>query len=89
MSMLGGAPSFTDSVFPGRNLEMHFFELNEGLSVVRARIGEERYAKAIELSDKMRRLYEADPEDKSGASNAGSKLNWELSALLKSTPRKQ
>lgn len=89
MGILGGAPAFANPVFPGRDLEMEFFELNEGLGVVRAQLGEERYAKAIDLSNRMRALYEADPEDKNGATDAGSKLIWELNALLKSTPRKR
>lgn len=75
-------PSF-DEMHPGRDLSVVFFELKEGLNVVRQKLGEERYRAATILADRMRALFEADPEDKTGQAREGTKLLEEMKNLLK------
>src|SRR5579871_4483036 len=80
MSMMLGAPTFIDKTgyFPQMNLDTEFFALNEGLLAVRKKLGEERYATLKVLSDKMRALFEADPEDKTGDTQAGRQIIHEM-----------
>jgi hypothetical protein len=56
--------------------------LNEGLLVIRKELGEERYATLRAMSDKMRALFEADPEDKTGDTRAGHMLINEMDDIL-------
>jgi hypothetical protein len=81
--MLFTAPSFKDKsgFFAEKNIDTAFFSLNEGLLVMRKKLGEERYATLRALSDKMRALFEADPEEKTGGTLAGceSSTKWRTS----------
>ena len=90
-SMMLGAPTFKDRTgyFPGRNIDTQFFALNEGLLAVRKKLGEERYTKLRALSDKMRALFEADPEDKTGETQAGREIIHEMEDVLRNTPKRQ
>lgn len=87
-SMMLGAPTFKDKTgyFP-QNIDTEFFALNEGLLVIRKKLGEERYAALRTLSDKMRALFEADPEDKTGETQAGREIIHEMEDILKSNRR--
>jgi hypothetical protein len=80
-------PTQADPYFPGRNVETEFFALNEGLARVRKRLGEERYAKLLELSHRMRQHFEADPDDTNGEARKGYMLIHEMDALLVKPPR--
>lgn len=84
--MMGKSPTFKDPffdvVFPGRDINMVFFELKEGLGIVRQKLGEERYQTLIEISDRMRAHFEADPEDTSGRAREGRKLIREMEGIL-------
>jgi hypothetical protein len=82
-SMMLSPPTMTHQLFPERNLDTQFHALNEGLGLIRGKLGEERYAKAMELSQRMRVHFEADPEDKKGEAHKGYLLIHELEALLK------
>ncbi len=88
-SMMLGAPKFKDRAgyFPQMNIETEFFALNEGLLAVRKKLGEERYATLRALSDKMRALFEADPEDKTGDTQAGREIIHEMEDILTSKRR--
>jgi len=81
------APTFKDpswdEMFPGRDLSVVFFELKEGLEVVRGKLGEGRYAAALDLLNRMQALFEADPEDANGQTREGRKLIQEMEDLLK------
>lgn len=55
-------PSF-DEMYPGRTLRVVFFEINEGLNVLRGEIGAERYRTAVEQAERMRALFEGAPND--------------------------
>jgi len=60
--MMLASPTFVDrrGQFPGRNIDTVFFALNEGLKVIRAEIGDEKYDRLRRLSDQMRAHFEAD-----------------------------
>ena len=87
--LIGGlmicAPKFEDKLgyFPGRSIETEFAALNGGIGAVRKKIGEERYAAMMALSHRMRALFEADPEDETGETQAGQKLLLEMEEILK------
>jgi hypothetical protein len=84
-SMMLSAPTFKDKTgyFP-QNIDTEFFALNEGLRAVRKKLGEERYTALKALSDKMRALFEADPEDKTGETQAGREIIYEMEDILRS-----
>jgi hypothetical protein len=83
--MMLASPTFVDRTgyFPGRNIDTEFSALNESFKVIRKTLGEERYAKMVELSDRMRAHFEADPEDKTEDSMAGRRLIYEMEDLLR------
>ncbi len=83
-SMTGSAPTFEDSlgIFP-RTIDSEFTVLKKGLKAVRKRIGEERYAHCIEMADRMRALFEADPGDVNGQAQAGRELIFEMEDVLR------
>ena len=82
-SMWLGAPTFVDRT--GHfdwDINTTFHELVEGLGVVRKKLGEERYAKLIDLAARMKALFAADPEDANGKSDEGRKLLSEIEDLI-------
>lgn len=83
-SMMLDSPAFEDDsgYFPGRNIDTTFFELNEGLKVVRKKLGEERYTALAALSDRMRAHFEADPENKTDDTLKGRAIIHEMEDLL-------
>lgn len=84
-SMMLGAPTFKDRTgyFPGRNIETEFSALNGGIDAVRKKVGKERYTALVALSQRMRPLFEADPEDKTGDAQAGRQLIHEMEDILR------
>jgi hypothetical protein len=90
VSMLSSAPKFTDKTgyFPYQNLDYVFRQLNEGLSVNRQTLGEERYRELIRMSDQVRALFEADPEDKTGETLKGCKIIHQMEDILRQVRRK-
>jgi hypothetical protein len=89
-SMLLSAPKFLDKTgyFPYMNLEYVFRQLNEGLVYNRRTLGEERYHELIRMSDQMRALFEADPEDKTGETLEGCKIIHKMEDILRQARRK-
>ena len=89
-SMLLSAPKFIDKTgyFPYRNLDYVFRQLNEGLSFNRGVLGDERYHQLTQMSDQMRALFEADPEDKTGETLKGCKIIHEMEDILRQARRK-
>lgn len=57
--MMGDAPNFEDEsgYFPERNIDTEFRALVEGFGMVRDKIGEEQYAKAIDIAARMKALF--------------------------------
>lgn len=82
--MMLSSPTFIDETgyFPGRNVDTTFFALNEGLQLIRKRLGEEKYAALIDLSARMRAHFEADPEDETGEAIKGREIIHEMEDLL-------
>lgn len=89
--MMLSSPTFKDAhldmMFPGRDLGGVFFELNESLGVVRKKLGEKRYQTLMEMSDRMRAHFEADPEDTNGRAKEGRKIIREMKELLRRRSR--
>ena len=90
ISMLLSAPKFIDKTgyFPYQNLDYVFRQLNEGFSFNRQTLGEERYQQLMKMSDQMRALFEADPEDKTGETFQGCKIIHEMEDILRQARRK-
>jgi len=82
--MMLDSPTFEDATgfFAGRNLETTFEALNAGLERIRSKVGETRYGQLVELSRRMRRHFEADPEDKTEDSIEGRRLIGEMERIL-------
>jgi hypothetical protein len=87
--MMIAAPTFIDKVgyFGDLNIDTNFYELNEGLQLLRPKLGEELYLKLREMSDRMRAHFEADPEDKTEDSRKGRDIILEMVELLKQRDR--
>ena len=91
VSMLLSAPRFTDKTgwLPFLDLEYVFRQLNAGLDYNRQTIGEERYQELMQMSDRMRALFEADPEDKTGETLEGCKIIHEMEDILRQAREKR
>lgn len=85
------SPTFKDKTgyLPEENIDTTFFSLNEGLLVVRKKLGEERYAALRSMSDKIRALFESYPDDKTGDARAGRKLVLEMEDILTSVANRE
>jgi hypothetical protein len=88
--MMLNSPAFIDEtgMYPDRGIDTEFFELNESLKLLRPQFGEEKYAKMVELSDRMRSHFEADPEDLTEEANLGRECILAMEDILKSLRRK-
>jgi hypothetical protein len=95
LDMLNGmmltSPTFVDKVgyFPELNIDTNFYELNEGLQLIKPKLGEELYSKLREMSDRMRVHFEADPENKTDDTLKGRAIILEMIDLLKQSRRKR
>jgi len=83
--MMLNAPTFKDRTgyFPERSIDTAFQGLKESLANLRSKLGEERYAKMLEMADQMRALFESDPESKTGDSKAGRLIIREMGLMLR------
>lgn len=73
-SMWLGAPKFIDETECfDRNIDSEFYQLVEGFGVVRKKLGEERYARLVDLAARCKACFAADPEDDNGQSDEGRK----------------
>ena len=83
--MLLKSPKFIDKTgrFPFQDVEYVFRELNEGLSNVRPTLGAERYHQLMGMSDRMRALFEADPENTMGETRKGRDIIHEMEDILR------
>ncbi|QUD87800.1 hypothetical protein [Phenylobacterium montanum] len=88
--MMLSSPTFVDKTgyFPERNIDTVFEALTESLKLMQKKLGEDRYARLIEMSNRMRAHFEADPEDKTDDSLKGRELIEEMETLLKQSARK-
>lgn len=81
-SMMHSSPTMTDPEFPFWNIDSRFYALNEGLARVSKKLGQERYVKLHQLSNRMRAHFEADPDDSNGEAHKGCLLINEMEDLL-------
>jgi hypothetical protein len=83
------SPTFKDTTgyFPQEIIDTAFFGLNEGLTVVCRELGEVRYAALKAMSEKMRRLFESDPDDETGDTRTGQMLIHEMEDILTSVAK--
>ena len=88
--MLLHAPKFIDKTgyFPFQNLDYVFRQLAEGLSNIRPTLGDKRYHELTRMSDRMRALFEADPENKTGETRKGRDIIYEMEDIVKQVWRK-
>lgn len=63
--------------------------MNEGLLGIRKMLGEERYAALTVMSDKMRALFESDPDDRTGDTQAGRELIHKVEDILTSVAKRE
>jgi hypothetical protein len=88
--ILLSAPKFLDNTgyLPHRDLDYVFQQLLAGLDHNRAKLGEERYVQLKGMSERMRALFEADPETKTGETLQGYKIIHEVEDILDEVRRK-
>lgn len=88
--MLLNSPTFVDKTgyLPFLNLDYVFEELNDGLALNRQTLGEARYNELMGMSDRMRALFVADPEDKTGETAMGCKIILEMEDIVRQARRK-
>ncbi len=71
------------------NIDITFFQLNEGLETIRHQLGEQTYAQLVSMSQQMRAHFEADPEDKTEDGIKGRVLIDEMSDILLASRRRK
>jgi hypothetical protein len=81
-SMMLGSPTMTDPEFPFWNIDSRYYALKDGLSRESKKKGKERHAKLLQLSNRMRAHFEADPDDTNGEAHKGCLLINEMEDLL-------
>jgi hypothetical protein len=88
-SMVLGAPTFIDRLgdFPHRNIDSEFNKLTEGFALVRKRLGEERYARLIDLTDRAKALFAADQDDTNGKTDQGRELLYAIEDEIQAARR--
>lgn len=78
------SPKFEDVVgyFPGRNIDNTFYELGEGLRLLRPELGEELYFKLRNMSAQMRVYFEADYDKTTDNTRKGRDILLDMVDLL-------
>lgn len=87
--MMIASPKFEDitGYFPGRSIDTTFYELNEGLEILKAKLGDDTYVKLREMSDLMRTHFEADPENKTEDTLKGREIILNMVDIIKQAAR--
>ena len=88
--MMLSSPRFRDrtGLLPGRSMDTVLAELDGGLQNERKRVGEEKYAKLVEISARMRAHFEADPADKTEDGIKGRESIHEMEDILRAAGRR-
>ncbi|MBB4839634.1 hypothetical protein HNP52_002703 [Sphingomonas kyeonggiensis] len=86
-SMVLDAPTFIDQSgsFPDRNVESRFHQLAGGFELVKAKLGETRYASLVELAAQAKALFADDLEDTNGKTDQGRALLFEIEDIIQAT----
>lgn len=89
--MMLSSPQFKDrtGLLPDTTIDTVFAELNAGLERLRKKVGEDNYARLVELSARMRAHFEADPEDKTDDSIKGRDCILDMQEILRSVGRRK
>ena len=90
-SFIGGAPKMEDRLghFPYYNIDTRFAQLVESFGVVREKLGEERYARLVDLAARTKALYLEDPDDTNGKTMEGIKLVWEMEEIIQDARKRR
>ena len=85
-SMVLNAPLFEDDtgMYPDKNIGTEFSSLNESLKLLRDKFGEQNYAAMLELSDRMRAHFEADPDSSNGETRKGRECLYAMEDIIRS-----
>ncbi|TCP33170.1 hypothetical protein [Sphingomonas sp. BK235] len=88
-SMMLKSPHFEDrtELFPGMSSDSSFFTLNSGLERMREKLGEDVYARAIELSGRAKALFLQSPDIASEKTREGNRLLDEIDQLINAVRR--
>ena len=88
-SMILGAPTFVDRLgdFPDHDIDSEFNKLTEGFALVRKKLGEERYARLIDLAARAKALFAADQDDTNGKTDEGRALLFEIEDEIQAARR--
>lgn len=91
MTMIGGAPTFRDllGAFPKQDIDTEFHALTEGFGVVRKKLGEERYAAAMDLAARAKALFADDQEESNGKTMQGIELIYEMMEIVQSVRKRR
>jgi hypothetical protein len=90
MWMILYAPKFTGSTAYSsfRNAGYQFRQLNEGLAFNRKNLGGDCYQMLAQMSDQMRALFEADPDDTTGDTAKGRRILQDMLEIVEQARRK-
>lgn len=90
-SMILGAPTFIDRLgdFPNRNIDSEFNKLTQGFALVRKKLGEERYARLMDLAARAKALFAADQQDTNGKTDEGRALLFEIEDEIQAARRRR
>lgn len=89
-SMILKAPRFKDRTgyFPDDGIDESFHQLDTGLQRVQAKLGDDRYAKVVDLSARAKVLFLEDPDMTNGKTKEGIWLLDEISQLITDARRR-
>ena len=90
-SMILGAPTFIDKtgVFAERNVNSEFDKFTQALDIVRKKLGEDRYAKLVDLAARAKALFVADQDNTNGKTAQGRELLFEIEDVLRDARRRR
>lgn len=88
---IGNAPTMKDRSghFPEDNIDTQFDTLVKSFGVVREKLGEERYARLVDLAARTKALYLEDPDDTNGKTMEGIKLVWEMEEVIQDARKRR
>lgn len=88
-SMMLGAPTFADDLFPELDVDTEFQALVGGFDNVRKKLGEECYAALIDLAARAKALFADDLDDSNGKTSQGRALLYEMEDIIQSVRSKR
>lgn len=81
--VFGHAPKFVDDYFDFIDIDSEFAILADGFGRVRAKLGEEHFAKLTQLALEAKALFSADPEGVNGQTDQGFKRLMQIANILR------